>query len=116
MRKLVLISPEDLKEINKELVGETKSNVLSENLLESCFASYLYYDANIERITSVWFSIINNHCFSDGNKRTALVFLILMCKINKINITLTEDELFNIILGIATNKYKDIKEISKLIK
>lgn len=63
-----------LIQINKQ-IGQDGS-VLKHNELESCFASVDYYDTEIEKVCSISRSIALNHPFKDGNKRTAIWFVL----------------------------------------
>lgn len=69
-----MYSAADLVLLN-QLVGEL-GRVLKPNELESVFASSAYYNTDLERICSVARSLMQNHPFADGNKRTAVFFLL----------------------------------------
>lgn len=42
-----------------------------DELLDSCFSGYYYYDNELEQISSIFRGLAKNHAFSNGNKRTA---------------------------------------------
>lgn len=63
-----------LIQLNKFLT-EDNHQIIDYSKLESCFSSYMYYNTEEEKVISVYRSIILNHCFLDGNKRTAFLFL-----------------------------------------
>lgn len=45
------------------------------DLVESAFASMDYYKTDLEKLCSVYRSLIKNHAFFDANKRTASLYL-----------------------------------------
>lgn len=64
---------------------------------------YLHY--NIYSMTAAYlFSIIKNHPFVDGNKRTAIAVAILFLERNDILINATVDELFDLAIATAVSK------------
>lgn len=61
-------------QIIKESTG--RQGVLNENLLQSpllAIRNDIFYPNLLNKAAFLFFSIIQNHCFVDGNKRTALV-------------------------------------------
>ncbi len=110
---LKLIDLETIKIINKTITGNNHK-VLSESLLESVFSAYMYYEKETDQISSIVFGIINNHAFKDGNKRTGLLVFIFLTRLNELKVkSLSEDEIFNIIINIALGNIKNPKEMSK---
>ena len=63
----------DLIDANIE-VGESGS-VINQHSLASSLASVSYYDTPLEQMASVVRSIMQNHPFVDGNKRTGVYLL-----------------------------------------
>jgi death-on-curing protein len=95
------------------LVGES-GNVIDVNRLLGTSASYQYYADTREKISSIVRGIVKNHPFVDGNKRTALVFFLLMSKLGNFQISLDHDQLENAFVNIAKNNYT-VEEIVKLL-
>lgn len=60
-------------------------------------------------------SLILNHPFIDGNKRTGLVALIGFLKINKIRLRANGDQLLKLVLDIEKKKYS-IKILSAWLR
>ena len=87
---------------------------LNPTLLDSCFASTGYFDTIEEQIASVFRSIVKNHIFQDGNKRTAVLFLFDACNQNSTNLIVTDKQLFDIVIMVATTKI-EVSEISTLL-
>lgn len=78
-----MYNPELLIELNKS-IGKDGS-LLKKNELESCFSSVDYYDSEFEKVCSIARSVILNHPFKDGNKRTA-IWLVLTHLSNELEI------------------------------
>lgn len=91
---------EDLIAINK-VVGET-GRLLNRNSLESVVASIPYYETPAQQIASVCRSIIQNHPFVDGNKRTGIWFAISAARVANIRIIIPKErELTSLVTAIA---------------
>lgn len=54
-----------------------------------------------EKAARLCYGIANNHAFIDGNKRTAVHAMEMFLLLNEKNLECTDDELENIILGVA---------------
>jgi death-on-curing protein len=57
-------------------------------------------DLVAQAATLLW-GLVRNHPFSDGNKRTALVALLVFLDINERTLEMSEDEKFELVIGIA---------------
>ena len=95
-----MLDVKDIVAINKEVTGE--GILLNEGMLHSALSSYHYY-TNIElQICSIVRGLIKNHCFKDGNKRTAVVVFLALCE--EFSLTpVNDDKLFKNIVHIAEN-------------
>ena len=60
-------------------------------------------------------SIIINHPFIDGNKRTGYVLMETVLRVANIKITATNDDLYNFVISISTGK-KKFEEIVEWLK
>ena len=98
-----LISPESLIILNK-LVGET-GTVINVNSLSSTSASIMYYDDKLTRLCSVVRSVMQNHPFQDGNKRTGILLLRGGCHCLKIRLVRTDDEYINFAVTSVTQRW-----------
>lgn len=63
------------------------------------------YKSEVEKIAATMHSLISNHGFIDGNKRIGITVMLLLLRINKINIQYTQQELINLGLDTASGKY-----------
>lgn len=62
-----------------------------------------------------WHGLATAHCFSDGNKRTATMTAIVFLILNGLKLITSEDELFEIVLQIATGSM-DLEDIASWIE
>ena len=98
---------------NQILTGNKSSKITKQKLL-GCLSSYQYYDSINQQISSIVLSIIKNHCFVDGNKRTALVALDTLCIINNTKRAVSNDDIDEVIVDIAAHKYT-VDHIAKIL-
>lgn len=109
-----MISVNELYEINKYMVetfGGVGVGFKDENLAESLvvqiyqevFGEVLYPTIE-DKISHIVFSIIANHVFLDGNKRTGASVLEKLCRDYNLNLVYSEDELFDLVLSIAKSE------------
>lgn len=70
------------------------------------------YATVIEKSARTAFSLCKNHPFNDGNKRTAILTMLVMLRLNDINLEYSQEELINLGLGIADGSigYENIVE------
>jgi death-on-curing protein len=64
------------------------------------------YPNPIDKATALFESLISNHPFIDGNKRTAYVLMRLMLLENDLDIVATPDEKYDFVLGAAMGELK----------
>jgi death on curing protein len=85
--------------------------IRDEGLMESAIARPLQsFDGNdlypsiIEKASAIIESIIINHPFVDGNKRTGYLAMLAYLKIGNIEIMASNDELYNFTISISTSE------------
>ena len=59
-----------------------------------------YYPTLIDEAAALWESLSQNHPFVDGNKRTAFASTYVFLATNRLDITATDDETQNFVLGL----------------
>ena len=59
-----------------------------------------YYPTLIEEAAALWESLSQNHPFVDGNKRTAFAATYVFLAINGLDISATDDEAQDFVLGL----------------
>lgn len=108
------IDKQQVIDFNK-MVTEGAHGVLKPAQLDSVFSSYYYYEDVPSQIASIVNSIIKNHPFRDGNKRTAVLTLYYLTETYNVTIDLTEEEFFEAIQYVANNKL-EIEEVVEVLK
>ncbi|MBW9144779.1 type II toxin-antitoxin system death-on-curing family toxin [Clostridium sp. CM027] len=73
------------------------------------------YKSIEEKCSNICYSIINNHTFIDGNKRTGIYVMLILLEYNGIKLLFTQKELMDLGLGIAKGELEQ-KKISEWIK
>lgn len=83
---------------------------LVESALARPYATFdgedLYKD-DIDKISVVVYSLIKNHGFVDGNKRIGTLVLLLLCEMNNIVLTVHNDALLKLTLGVADGHFNE---------
>ena len=82
-----------------------------QNLLESAIARPFQtfdkidlYKSHFEKAAALLESIVSNHPFIDGNKRTGWVLMRLYLKENGLDIKASQAEKYDFVISIASNK------------
>jgi death on curing protein len=70
----------------------------------STFAGEELYPTPYEKAAAILESILKNHPFVDGNKRTALIACDAMLRLHKLIFTLSEDESYDFVVKVATSQ------------
>ena len=95
---------------------------LLESALARPFATFNeidLYTTPVEKAVAIMESIVINHPFIDGNKRTAYTFMRLILLENQLDITATQKEKYNFVIAASTGTYRfeEIKDwILKYLK
>ena len=115
-RDIKYLVADDVRAIHEELVSEFTNQsdpidppgVRDDNLLESAITrphtsmgESRKYPSIEMSAAALLHSLIHNHPFHNGNKRTALVSMLASLDTNRMLVTCEEDELFKIVLRIA---------------
>jgi death-on-curing protein len=103
------ITESDIVAVNKAL-GYHPLNV---NLVGSALASIHYYPDIKTQIAAIVNSLIKNHAFQDGNKRTATVVYLTLCKRNGIR-PIRDAALFDVVVKIASSKL-NVEQVQKML-
>ncbi|GBU20799.1 hypothetical protein R80B4_00684 [Fibrobacteres bacterium R8-0-B4] len=83
---MIQISAEQVKKLHKEIIDSTGGS----------------------------YGIIRNHPFADGNKRTGMHVMMVLLKLNNINVHFTNDEVVKIGLELAAGEMSD-KRLNDII-
>lgn len=98
------------------LIRETggRDGIRDENLLDSALnAPFQTFDGDDiyktvqSKAAKLGFSLVKNHPFIDGNKRIAILVMIVFLEINGIDLECTDDELISLGIGLADGTIDD---------
>jgi death-on-curing protein len=84
-------------------IGALKSAVAQPRMI---FGGEELYATLTEKAAALGFSLIQNHPFVDGNKRTGHAAMELFLVLNGYEITATEDEQYDVILKVAAGEIR----------
>ena len=86
-----------------------RSHATLKSSLNNAFSTFdgkdLYSDV-VDKIANTCFSIINNHPFLDGNKRMGVFVLLILLKLNSIEVRYSQKDLVFLGMGVAKGKLK----------
>ena len=91
---------------------------LLESALSRPFATFNnkhLYSTPVEKASAILESIVINHPFVDGNKRTAYTLMRLILLENELDLVASQDEKYNFVISISTGEYR-LEEIKKWIQ
>ena len=81
--------------------GLLESAVFSQH---ASFADFDYYPTVEEKASRLFFTLVRNHAFADGNKRVGLLAYLTTLKLNHIPFQATNEELIALTLSLAEGK------------
>lgn len=119
-----MITKEEILVIHEQVVKlhGGASGVRDMNGLESAiarpyqgFAGNDLYPTCFEKSAAIGESIIMNHPFVDGNKRTGYVLMELILRLEGFRINSNDEELYQFVIGISTGT-KRFEEIVEWLK
>ncbi|WP_353572609.1 type II toxin-antitoxin system death-on-curing family toxin [Candidatus Albibeggiatoa sp. nov. BB20] len=114
-----MIDYQDVIEIHQALLKEFggSEGIRDENALKSAlerpfsgFGETLFYPTPEEKAGAILESIIKNHPFIDGNKRTGYVLMRLLLMHFDKDIQATQDDKYDFVIAVASGKL-DFQEI-----
>jgi death-on-curing protein len=70
------------------------------------FGGQALYSSPFEKAAALGESLIINHPFMDGNKRTALLAMLALLQENGIELSVELDELYSFVIGMAMGERK----------
>lgn len=108
----ILINKKDLIGINKE-IGEN-GELHNKGSLEYALSIIKHKKSWLYELSYLLRSLLVDHAFKDGNKRTALMIMVTYLKDK--NIDYNKDDLSRIIWNISKKNITDINKIGRLIK
>ena len=67
------------------------------------FGGEEFYPTTLEKCVRICYNIISNHPFIDGNKRTGVIIMMMLLKLNNISFNFTNQDIIHIGLNTANN-------------
>lgn len=118
------IKIDDVLIFHKKIIEQTggSDGIRDIGLIESALNRALvtfdgidFYQEIEDKIAVITYGLINNHGFVDGNKRIGVSVMLLLLRLNGINIQYTQNALVKLGMDIAKGAI-DEKEIKQWIK
>jgi death on curing protein len=81
---------------------------------QASFAGVEAYPSLHLKSAALLASLAGNHALVDGNKRSALASLLFFYDLNDMRVTLSQDEAFDLVIGIVTHEI-DIEKAAELL-
>ena len=115
---------QDVLEIHRQVIAETGGTpgIRDISLLDSAihrpqasFAGLDLYSSLAEKAAALLHSLIMNHPFVDGNKRTAFTAADVFLRVNGWKFGASEDELFEFVMAVADGRMR-FEEIAPWIE
>ena len=107
---MIILTISEIIELHEKLIIATggSAGLRDQGLLESAvlgsyqsFGGEDLYPTIIEKAARLAYAICKNHPFVDGNKRVSVTSLLVILRMNDINLSFTQQELIALGLGIA---------------
>lgn len=80
----------------------------------SAFGEDAYPGAH-QKAAALMHSLARNHALVDGNKRLALAATIAFLGMSGIRVTLSNDEAYDLVIGVATGAIEDVPSIAAVL-
>lgn len=119
MTKTIFLSVEEVLNLHGKTIKihGGKTGVRDLGLLESAILRCQsgYYNSLSEQAATLLHSLCMNHCFIDGNKRVALLSMVVFLKMNGYNLKCRNKTVVDFIIKKVIVQKLDVQEISKWI-
>ena len=119
---MLFLSSDDIIRIARRVIGPDVV-IRDVGLIEAASARpqatvggrYAYADV-ASMAAALTHSLVTNHALVDGNKRLGLACLIVFLRMNGVRLTLSNDEAYDLIYGIASGDIRDVDDIARTLK
>lgn len=110
---MIILTVDEVIKIHGRLIEKTGGldGLRDRGLLESAifsiasgFGDIEVYPTLEEKAARIAFGIVNNHAFLDGNKRIGILSMLMILRLNQIDIKYTQQELIALGLGVADGR------------
>ena len=109
---MISLTKKDLISINHEIGSNGKFH--SEDSIDFALSIAKQNKSWLYELSYITRSLLVDHCFEDGNKRTAIIIIITYFENN--NLDYDKDKLIKIVWSIAKKNTSDINKLMRLIK
>src|SRR3989338_10314863 len=106
------LSKEDLISINQEIGSNGKFH--NEDSIDFAFSIVKQNKIWLYELCYIVRSLLVDHCFGDGNKRTAIIVIITYFENNSLEYD--KDKLIKTVWNIAKKNISDINKLMRMIK
>ncbi len=121
---MITLTPNETVRLHTLLTeqADTADGIRDEGLLESAvfsqnaaFGDTDCYPTVIEKASRLFYALVKNHAFTDGNKRVGLLAYLTTLALNGYILTATDDDLIAITLALAEGfaRYEDVVMFTK---
>lgn len=120
-----ILSKEQVIKIHSMLISKTGglNGIRDNGLLESALAAPFQtfdeqelYPTSYSKAARLGYSLVNNHPFVDGNKRIGILVMLTYLELNGILLNVTDEELIQLGLDLASGKIQDSHLLEWIIK
>ena len=109
---MTYLNKKDLVAINQDIGSNGKFH--NEDSLDFAFSIVKQNKSWLYELSYIVRCLLVDHCFEDGNKRTAIITIITYFEDK--NLDYDKDKLIKIVWGIAKKNTADINKIMRMIK
>ncbi len=105
--------------IEREGIGPVRDMGLLQSALARPHYTLMGADAyeSIElKAAALLHSVCLNHALMDGNKRLAALLALIFLDLNGTETTLTNDQLFDLTMAVASGELRDVRDIAPLLR
>lgn len=121
---MIYLDLEEVLRIHERMIVQYGGSfgILNQGALESAlaapqqtmFGEDLYPDV-ASKAAILFYLLVKNHAFMDGNKRTAFACLLRFLKVNGYALRATDDELYQLTMDVATSVL-DKEQLTELLR
>ncbi|MDR1687558.1 MAG: Fic family protein [Clostridiales bacterium] len=122
---MITLNKDQIKRLHKMLLDSTGGldGIRNEALLDSALASPFqtfdgveFYPSTAAKIARTAYSLVCNHPFADGNKRTGTYVMLVLLELNHIKADFTDDDIIRIGLELAQGNMTDTQLLDIILE
>lgn len=122
---MITLSQEQIKRLHRKMMEATGGldGLRDESMLDSAlsvafqtFDGAELYSSTTAKIARIAYGLVCNHPFLDGNKRIGTYVMLVLLKLNHIEVKFTDDDIIRIGLELAKGKLSDKQLLDIILK